>query len=317
MNYKKKCAVIVTYNRKSDLLICISKLLKQSVTLDEILIIDNASTDGTYDLLIKNKIVNLKNKKNDGVLLSKINETDVIYSKLPVNTGGAGGFFEGQKLALERGNHYIWLMDDDGFAEEDTLELLLNSLTSTCIDVINPLVIDIEKPDKLSFGLSLLIKNTAEAEEKKDTDGIIYDLCNPFNGTLFTADIIKKIGFIKAEMFIWGDETEYMRRLVSAGYRIGTNVNAKFYHPTSKTVIESFFFNKYQIERKPLHLQMNFYRNKAYLCSKYSSGLRRFKAPIIDVLYFTLKMQPKNVFNYIRYYADGYFDIYKLPPIID
>lgn len=316
MSYKKKCAVVVTYNRKNDLLRCISKLLEQTISLDEILIIDNASTDGTYDCLVKNKLLNAKSGEIDDFILNKINDIDILYFKQDINTGGAGGFSKGQQLAVERGNHYVWLMDDDGFSEKNTFELLLNSLISTSIDVVTPLVIDINQQDKLSFGLSLSIQNIEEAEKEKSADGLIYDLCNPFNGTLFTAEIIKKIGFIKAEMFIWGDETEYMRRLISAGYKIGTNVNAKFYHPTSKTVIEHFFFDKYTIEKKPPRLQMNFYRNKAYLCSKYGSGLRRFNAPITDVMYFALKVQPKNLFNYIRYYIDGYFDRYKLPPII-
>ena len=50
----KICAVVVTYNRKELLLRNISSLLSQTYPLD-ILIYDNASTDGTYDFLVQKK----------------------------------------------------------------------------------------------------------------------------------------------------------------------------------------------------------------------------------------------------------------------
>lgn len=45
------CAVVVTYNRKQLLRRCLSALLAQSRTVDEILLIDNASSDGTNEML--------------------------------------------------------------------------------------------------------------------------------------------------------------------------------------------------------------------------------------------------------------------------
>jgi rhamnopyranosyl-N-acetylglucosaminyl-diphospho-decaprenol beta-1,3/1,4-galactofuranosyltransferase len=317
MNNKKKCAIVVTFNRKQDLIVCITRLLEQTVMLDEILIIDNASTDGTYDFLIKNQILDSKVKCINGQTAKKHNGTNVLYFQESTNTGGAGGFSKGQQLAIQRENYYIWLMDDDGVAESDTFELLLNSISSASVDIVNPMVIDINNKEKLSFGLSPSIINVEDAERMKNDDGMIYDLCNPFNGTLMTSDIINKIGFIKSQMFIWGDELEYIERAVSNGYKLGTNVNAKFYHPTSKTIYESFFFNKFKMVTKPARLQMNFYRNQAYLCSKYSSGFGKFNPFIKYLLYFLLKGNPVTFINYIRYFFDGYFDRYKLPPIVN
>ena len=48
--YKKEtAAVVVTYNRKEKLINCIESLLRQTPEKPEILIIDNASTDGTHE----------------------------------------------------------------------------------------------------------------------------------------------------------------------------------------------------------------------------------------------------------------------------
>ena len=47
----KICAVVVTFNRKELLLRTLSNLYKQSSPLHSIVVIDNASNDGTNELL--------------------------------------------------------------------------------------------------------------------------------------------------------------------------------------------------------------------------------------------------------------------------
>ncbi|PZO93737.1 MAG: glycosyl transferase, partial [Haemophilus parainfluenzae] len=51
------CAVVVTYNRKTLLLNCLKALQKQTIPVDKVLIIDNASSDGTTDYLIQSGIL--------------------------------------------------------------------------------------------------------------------------------------------------------------------------------------------------------------------------------------------------------------------
>lgn len=75
-------AVVVTYNRKALLIECVEAILKQKYAVDKLIIIDNASTDGTEEELKKIEI---------------LNRNDVVYKKLEKNIGGAGGFYEGIK----------------------------------------------------------------------------------------------------------------------------------------------------------------------------------------------------------------------------
>ena len=92
----KIAAVVVTYNRKEYLLNNISHLLNQENNNLDIIIIDNASTDGTKDA-IEEFIIN----------------NQVIYVNTGMNLGGAGGFNYGIKFAYELNYDYIWIMDDD------------------------------------------------------------------------------------------------------------------------------------------------------------------------------------------------------------
>ena len=46
---KSICAVVVTFNRKKLLLHCLNALKEQTHALSHVVVIDNASTDGTVD----------------------------------------------------------------------------------------------------------------------------------------------------------------------------------------------------------------------------------------------------------------------------
>ena len=107
MNQKNRiAAVVVTYNRKELLRECIEALLVQSMNQLDILLIDNASTDGTYEYV------------EDLVM-----ENDTIYyMNTGSNLGGAGGFHYGLKEAYNRGYDYMWIMDDDTIATPDALK---------------------------------------------------------------------------------------------------------------------------------------------------------------------------------------------------
>ncbi|MFX5615039.1 glycosyltransferase, partial [Acinetobacter baumannii] len=74
---------------------CLQSVLSQTRAPDHVLVVDNASTDGTGEMLKE-----------------EFPEVEVL--RLPENQGGAGGFHEGIKRAYEAGYDWIWLMDDDG-----------------------------------------------------------------------------------------------------------------------------------------------------------------------------------------------------------
>ena len=99
------CAVVITFNRKALLRECLLALGPQLQPEDRILVVDNASTDGTSALL-----------ETEFPTLERLS--------LPENIGGSGGFYEGMKWAFEKGFDFLWLMDDDGRPDPDCLAKL-------------------------------------------------------------------------------------------------------------------------------------------------------------------------------------------------
>ncbi len=79
----------------------------------DILLVDNASNDGTKEWI------------EEQIAHTESHDTTPIYAlHLSVNTGGAGGFYHGMKWAYEHGADAIWIMDDDTIPKEDALQKL-------------------------------------------------------------------------------------------------------------------------------------------------------------------------------------------------
>jgi rhamnopyranosyl-N-acetylglucosaminyl-diphospho-decaprenol beta-1,3/1,4-galactofuranosyltransferase len=105
-------AVVVTYNRKALLLECLDGIARQTHPVSGVLVVDNASTDGTLAAL-------------EGSGLGA--RLPLEYLRLARNGGGAEGFHYGVRQALASGVDWIWLMDDDCEPPPDALAALLAS----------------------------------------------------------------------------------------------------------------------------------------------------------------------------------------------
>lgn len=319
-------AVLVTFNRSELLIKCLDAITIQTHPVSKVIIINNSSTDNTVDLLIengyldksyfKNSKVNSfenKNRKYDYLVYTKdYNGIQYIYSEINVNSGGAGGFYLGQAIALEYGAEWVWMMDDDGRPSPDCLKLLLNTASAHQLMVLNPLVINIDDPNRLSFGLSGKIKTVDDAIRLKNTHGLINTKANPFNGTLINKSILLNQGLVKSEMFIWGDEAEYFLRLKKAHIRYATVVSAKFFHPESKTIFKKALFGLMKVSLKPEILEMNSYRNLGFINKNYKK--RSSHRVLIKLcIYFFLNNQWNKIPLVCKYYMDGVKDTFKLP----
>lgn len=212
-------AVVVTWNR-ADLLQRILRAVDgQTVRCDRVVVVDNASTDATPDLL----------RRLGDELVTPI---DVV--RLDRNTGGAGGFHAGVERAAGTAR-LLWLMDDDGTPPPDCLETLLAHTDH--LDFLGPAVVAEHDPTRLCFPIRLpgtarvvhRLDDVVAAAEGDVLDGVVI----PFNGVLVTRELVERIGSPREEFFIWGDDVEYLWRAKRAGARVGTVVSSRFAHPAT------------------------------------------------------------------------------------
>lgn len=217
-------AVVVTYNRLELLKECVEALCGQTHPAD-LLIVDNASTDGTQEW-IRNRMQQENSGRIQGIFLEE-------------NTGGAGGYFVGMKWAVEQGYDYIWIMDDDTIPMKDALERLLNGLWSVearCVSGADKR----KMPQKCGFVSSTVLwtdKNPCIMNRQHyvgepftvvrgtgnvSADGPAEDIgeCQmqqvdsaTFVSLLFRREAVEHCGLPLKEYFIWGDDKEYTLRM--------------------------------------------------------------------------------------------------------
>ena len=193
MNSSTNAAVVVTFNRKQLLTECVDALLNQSLSLDAIYIVDNASSDGTKPYL-----------KERGYLENPL----IRYIELPLNLGGAGGFHVGMEAAHKAGFDWVWVMDDDTEPFPDSLELLETLKHHTQVVAIANLKVD-RLRNETADGLRLMTsKNTKPYPKVRFSS---------FVGLLIRCCAIDKIGLPISDFFIHRDDTEYCMRLRSIG----------------------------------------------------------------------------------------------------
>jgi rhamnopyranosyl-N-acetylglucosaminyl-diphospho-decaprenol beta-1,3/1,4-galactofuranosyltransferase len=258
------CAIVVTFNRKNLLQRCLSRVATE-IEERNILVVDNASTDGTSELV-----------------LSTFPNVRVL--RLERNVGGAGGFEAGLRWASKRGFSRYWLMDDDGLPCDGCLRQLSKSMEIHNLDIAAPLVECDAPMGSLSFGLdcgSFFATNTAQITSWCGPGGLIFTDANFFNGTLIRDTAINRIGLPDRRLFIRGDEVEYLHRAKEAHLVCATVVAARFIHPSGRDgnhpllgtrVIVCFTGN--------LLKDYCQYRNRAYVYKKY----RRFHILLLDLV---------------------------------
>ena len=276
---KQIAVIVVTFNRKELLKKCLNALFSQEYKPAAIYIIDNNSSDGTHQTLQKEGFL-----KNETIQIHYINTGK--------NLGGAGGFSLGVKTAHETGLYDAYvLMDDDGCPDKNEIKNLVPHLGK--YDYINALVVDIDDETKLSFGWN---KETGRDRDKasllQNEDGVVLNYASPFNGTMVSKRLVDKIGYPKAEMFIYGDEIEYLNRSKRNGFVPVTVVTAIHRHPCGK-VSRSYckiLWMKipYIVRDNPLLIYCA-HRNELFNAASLKEYLKIFLTDTVSLYYYNKK----------------------------
>jgi rhamnopyranosyl-N-acetylglucosaminyl-diphospho-decaprenol beta-1,3/1,4-galactofuranosyltransferase len=186
-------AVVVTFNRKELLCECLDALRTQTIPLSRIVLVDNASTDGTAELLAEK-----------GYLESGTFD----YIRLPINSGGAGGFHEGVKRAYEAGFEWLWLMDDDVEPMPGALEKMLSrENVSQCIQGCK--VFKDGQSEDWERWANIDDSGRRFASQEPQSREYIKAQTGCFEGMLIHRQIVSKIGFPDKRFFVGGDDVAY------------------------------------------------------------------------------------------------------------
>lgn len=200
--YGTVAAVVVTFNRIEKLQRTISSIRASEHRPDTIVIVDNASTDGTGEYL-------------DSIA----SDDDLVVLHLPENTGGAGGFAAGLRRAWQLGHDWFWIMDDDCYPETASLRRLLEE----------HIALESYRGERLSFSCSVVKAPDGELCEMNEAvtvwdwpryyvkgfNAVQVSECT-FVSVLLPRWTVEEHGLPLAEYFIWFDDKEFTKRLTRA-----------------------------------------------------------------------------------------------------
>ncbi len=187
--------VIVTFNRTALLGELLDSAARLTTAPWRIIVVDNASTDGTADVV--------EAKRDD------FPEGLLVYHRLERNTGGAGGFSAGTGLALELGADWLWLMDDDVEILPDALDVFAPWMAR--FKCLHGRRYDVDGTDfywqaKFNQWLGVPLPYSIRTF---DHEGYAITNSGTFEGMMIHADIVRAIGLPDPRFFISWDDAIY------------------------------------------------------------------------------------------------------------
>ncbi|WP_019009207.1 glycosyltransferase [Deinococcus aquatilis] len=208
-------AIVVTYNRKALLHRCLTLLLGQTAALEHIYVIDNASTDGTAEVIPQ--------------------DPRITHVRLESNLGGAYGFSYGVQQALEGNYQYVWLMDDDCLPEPEALAELLTYTPQSEALCSAVLARDgrYDLHQRRSFD-EVRLSETDLPKEAYTQQGTPVDLFT-FVSVLISTDAVRRAGLPVNNFFFMYDDSEYALRLRELGITTRLVPSSRVWHHGSLT----------------------------------------------------------------------------------
>ena len=191
-------AVVVTYNRRDLLLESLAALAAQARRPDAVIVVDNASTDGSARAVAAA-------------------HPEVQLLPMTRNTGGAGGFAVGLEAALADDADLVWLMDDDTVPEPGALDELLaahDSYPGSTPAVVASRVVWIDdREHPMNTPRRKPFVRRAELRRADDV-GCVPIRSASFVSVLIDAAHARRLGAPIADYFLWNDDFEYTTRLL-------------------------------------------------------------------------------------------------------
>lgn len=186
---------ILSFNRKDELRNTLNKVYEQDYKNIEVIVVDNASSDGSQEMVERefSSVHLIKLKKNIGI----------------------AGWNEGFKIA---NGEYVLVLDDDSYPEEYAIEIAVNEISSNQLYGI------------IAFSVFNLERKEYETQNFIEGEVKAFIGC----GALIRKTLFSIVGFYSELFFIYLHEEDFCIRVIDKGYRILFFPKSKVIHLNSK-----------------------------------------------------------------------------------
>ena len=234
-------SIIVTYNGAPWIERCLHDLFESDLKT-EVIVIDNASTDNTLDII--NSFENIH----------------LIKSKENLGFGQANNL--GIDLAMKNGADFIFLLNQDAYVFKNTISQLAEALKKNPrFGLLSPLQLEANgKEIEPVFKNFLRGKYSVDIINKMFSAENNFDMHKPYvmrfvnaAAWMMTRECVLKTGLFHPVFFHYGEDNHYASRVQFHGMNIGVLPAAHVIHDCKKEVADSYSLLIRKMKNIPLY----------------------------------------------------------------
>jgi GT2 family glycosyltransferase len=197
--------VLINYNNWQDTLECIDSLLNAGVEYSDIFVIENGSTNDSYNKL-KSQLSELNIERTDS------------------NLGFSGGNNLGMKYGIKKGVEYIILLNNDTIVEKNSIKILINEMNkNTEVSIGTGLIRCYPEKDKIWYAGGKLIAWRGLAKHNKFLENRGTEYSQKPSLTTFISGCymcirtshLKDLGLLNEKFFLYLEDIEYSARAIN------------------------------------------------------------------------------------------------------
>jgi GT2 family glycosyltransferase len=215
--------VVVNWNLKEDTLECLDSILRGGVSAEQIILVDNGSTDGSIPAIYeqcREKITVICN---------------------PLNIGYAPATNQGIKCAIEQDAKWIMLLNNDTVVDIHLFEEIYKIIQlNPDYSILAPMILYYDPPEKIWYLGDHLIPGTLltyNAYRGKSLKGDVQNIISVdfVSGCAMCVhkSVFERIGYLNETLVMYGEEIDLIWRARLSGYKLAAIPKAKMWHKVS------------------------------------------------------------------------------------
>ncbi len=205
-------SVVVNWNGWRDTLSCLESLVKQDYPGQQIVVVDNASTDDSVERI------------------------GGAFPQIPVlvaerNRGFAAGSNIGIRHALEHGAEFVWLLNNDTISPADTLRKLVAGAADVKVGIVGTVLRDFSDPARVqAWGGGSTTRSAGFVRHFERPFELGRNSYLTFASVLLRGDMLESVGLLDEGYFMYFEDSDLCFRARAAGWRLAVASDTAVLH---------------------------------------------------------------------------------------
>lgn len=214
---KRVDVVVLNWNGWQDTIACLASLQLQDYPSFNLLVVDNASTDGSVDQI-------------------KLAMPSVELLQTGANLGFGGGCNVGMRHAFSRGADYVWLINSDATADPHALSALVRVAEKTpALGAVGSVLYEADQQDRIQLWGGGRVQLWSGQSTHRRLPGRLDFISGA--SVLLRREAMAEVGFFdESTFFMYWEDTDLGFRLRQAGWQLAVAEDSRAWHKQSASV---------------------------------------------------------------------------------